>query len=158
MGRKEWTMVYPQQRQFGPPPPQDLPAELLNLYEEARAVAAVSARAGAAMVRVTLEKLINILEPARGNLTDKIGRLKARGLDQVVIDAMDVLRDAGNRGGAHPGELDLADDEQKVWQLFQLLLIIVQRLITDPKMIAALYDEVPQSVRDAIGRRDDRNG
>src|SRR5688500_1715170 len=55
-------LVYPQSR-LGPMPHQDMPVEVRELYEEARTVAGVSRRAGAALARATVERLIKTLDP-----------------------------------------------------------------------------------------------
>lgn len=46
----------------------DMPAEAQELYDEAREVFAVSPRAGAALARATLERLLRQLDPEAGNI------------------------------------------------------------------------------------------
>ncbi|HKO20913.1 MAG TPA: hypothetical protein VJU82_18720, partial [Acidobacteriaceae bacterium] len=67
-------MVFPLAR-LGEQPHADMPEEVRALYQEAAAVAAVSRRAGAALARTTLERLIKYLDPdapKKANLASRI--------------------------------------------------------------------------------------
>jgi hypothetical protein len=70
---------------------------------------------------------------------------------------MDVLRVFGNNG-AHVGEIDLSDDRGTVIQLFEILNILVEHVITRERQVAELYNRLPNGARDAIHRRDQPAG
>ncbi|MFC6090678.1 hypothetical protein [Saccharothrix lopnurensis] len=105
-----------------------MPAEVRELFEEARAVAGVSRRAGAALARATVERLIRILDPdapEKAKLDQRIERIKDR-LTPQTAQLLDVLRVTDN-GALHvddePGELGvtaLGDEEGPA--LLELLL------------------------------------
>jgi Domain of unknown function (DUF4145) len=146
-------MVWPS-KFFGPIAPADLPESVKSIYEEARAVADASPRSAAALLRVCLEELVNVLEPGNDRLNDKVGKLVARGLPEPVQRAMDTLRVFGNEAGAHVGEIDLTDDRETVLALFQVLGMVVEHVITRQNQLDALYSRIPKSKLDAIARRD----
>jgi hypothetical protein len=54
----------------------------------------------------------------------------------------------------HPGQIDFKDDKSVAMKLFDLVNIIVERQISGPKKIAALFGELPESARNAIEKRD----
>lgn len=144
-------MLYPAFASVGPPRHPDLPADLHDLYDEASAVLPVSPRAASALVRLTLEGLLNDLYPKESDLNKMIGAAAADGLPDEVIKAMDVLRFAGNRS-IH--EIRTDDTVETATALFHLLNLVTERLITQPKQITALHEAMPEGLRQAIERRD----
>lgn len=105
------------------------------------------------MLRLAIQKLCKHLgEPGR-NIDTDIAALVKKGLPVSLQQAMDVLRVVGNEA-VHPGTLDVRDDPELALGLFRLTNIIVEKLISEPKQIAGLYDGLPASKRDGIQRRD----
>ncbi|HEY0448748.1 DUF4145 domain-containing protein, partial [Actinophytocola sp.] len=95
-------MIYPLTRR-GSRPHVDMPDEVRALYEEAAAVAVVSRRAGAALARATVERLIKHLDPDAPKklaLDKRIERIKALGVSTPVGQMLDVVRVTGN-GALH---------------------------------------------------------
>jgi hypothetical protein len=149
-------MVYPQAR-LGATPHADMPEQVRELYEEASAVAAVSRRAGAALARCTVERLIKILDPeapSNANLDTRISRLKPR-ITRSLGEMLDVVRVTGN-GALHvddqPGELVvMALDDEEGPQLLELLLQaandLVEELVTRPSTTQGLWSKLPSGVR-----------
>jgi hypothetical protein len=138
----------------GPPPQSDMPALVLELYEEARAVLAVSPRAAAALLRVALERLTGHLGHADKKLNDAIGALVAEGrLAPDLQQAMDALRITGN-DASHPGEVRLDDEAGGVTALFEIVNVLVERLVSIPARISKIYDALPEAKRDQVARRD----
>ena len=45
----------------------------------------------------------------------------------------------------HPGTVDLADDSETVNKLFKLVNLIVEEMITKPREINGLYEELPET-------------
>lgn len=150
----EERLVHPS---FGsaPTPHPDMPEDVAADYEEARAVADSSPRSAAAILRLALQKLCVALGQPGRKLDDDIAALVKAGLDARVQKALDILRISGNNA-IHPGELDLRDNSVLVSKLFSLLNTVVQAMITQPREIGSLWDEMPEGARDATTRRDRR--
>ena len=87
------------------------------------------------------------------NLNDDVGTLVGNGLRVQIQQALDAVRVVGNNA-VHPGQLDLKDDQATALMLFELMNIIVNDLITEPKRIADLYSRLPPNSLEAIQRRD----
>jgi hypothetical protein len=155
------VLVYPALRSVGPPPSPDLPDTALELYEEGRQVAERSRRAGAALLRAALERLVKQLQPEGRTLNDKIGLLLPN-VSAGLGMALDVLRDTGN-GVLHDevpdGVAALVVDESasSSSQVFDYLCDVVNRLtdelITRPKQDAEMFAKIPDGARAAIERR-----
>jgi hypothetical protein len=140
----------------GPPPPEEMPDPVRELYEEARAVATVSPRAAAALLRVALERLTAHLGHGDKKLNDAIGALVAEGrLAPDLQQAMDALRVTGN-DASHPGEVRLDDEAGGVQALFEIVNVLVERLVSIPTRISKIYDALPPAKRQQIEERDAR--
>jgi hypothetical protein len=151
---REEEMFYPLAK-GGVTPHEDMPSNVQKIYDEAREVAAVSRRSAAALLRLTLQVLIDDLVEGSGTINNKIADLVRRGLDPQVQKAMDTLRIAGNEA-AHPGtiDFDLDADDDLVHSLFGLVNIIVEQVITRPKHIDSLLKRMPADKVAAIAKRD----
>jgi len=140
-------MLYPSGG--GAPLPDDIRAD----YEEARAIVSLSPRGAAALLRLAIQKLcIHLGEPGE-NLNTDIANLVKRGLPGKVQKALDIVRVIGNEA-VHPGQIDLKDDKQTANELFHLLNLIAEVMITQPKHVDELYESLPESKREAIRGRD----
>lgn len=146
-------LIWPSQAKFGPEPNPEMPEEVRDLYEEARAVLPLSPRSSCALLRLALQVLIDTLEPGKKTINEKIRRLVSRGLEPTAKKAMDVLRVVGNNA-VHPGEIDLDDDTELVPALFALLNLIVHHVVSRPKQVESLFDSLPDTARQAIEKRD----
>ncbi|MFT4265575.1 MAG: DUF4145 domain-containing protein [Nocardioides sp.] len=145
-------MVFPLQRQ-GEEPHEDMPTDVRDVYEEARAVASISRKSAAGLLRLALQMLVDVLEPGGGNINDKIGALVTRGLAPEVQQAMDVLRVVGNES-VHPGRIDLEADDDLLPALFNLVNVIVEQVVSRPKNIGGLFAKLPAEKLAQIERRD----
>ena len=149
------TMLCP--RIFPAPfPNQDMPESVKKLYEEARNIAGMSPRAAAALLRVSLEKLTEELGQTQGNLNTRIKKLKEKGLPELIINSLDIVRITANKGGAHAGEIDLTgkDGPEIVSKLFGLVNFIIEKTISDPKQIQKMHQNLSQNKRQGIKNRD----
>jgi len=135
----------------GPPPSEDMPAAVATIYDEARSIANLSPRSASALMRLALEALLTELYPDAGNLNDTIGAAAADGLARPIINAMDVLRFSGN---ASIHEISREDTPETVNALASILNLVVERLITEPKQIAAMHAQLPPGVLAQIEKRD----
>ncbi|WP_231420747.1 DUF4145 domain-containing protein [Sphingomonas sp. Leaf205] len=138
-----------------PPPSDDMPSEVKNDYIEAAEIASASPRGAAALLRLAIQRLCAELGGSGRNINDDIAKLVKEGLDSRVQKALDVVRVVGNNA-VHPGELDLSDDRSTVDQMFTLINLIVEIMITQPGHVARMYDALPVGALEAIERRDSR--
>lgn len=137
-----------------PPAAPDLPGELLDDYEEARAILPRSPRGSAALLRLVLQKLLPHLGATKTAIDAAIGELVASGKIKTQIQqALDTVRVIGNES-VHPGEMDLKDDRETALALFRIINLIVETEITEPKRLDALYSSLPKNKLDGISRRD----
>lgn len=152
------SMIYPQ-KLTAPMPSEDMPAEVKEFYDEAREVSALSPRAAAALLRVSLEKLTEYLGEKEGDLSTRIGNLKKQGLPKRVIQSLDIVRITANEGGSHAGEIDLTgkDNAEIVGRLFRLVNFIVEKTITDNKEIKGMLHALPENKKEGIKNRDKIN-
>lgn len=137
-----------------PPPAADLPQDCKLDYEEARAIQAKSPRGAAALLRLTIQKLLPYLGAKKPDINAAIGELVASGKIKTQIQkALDTVRVIGNES-VHPGEMDLRDDRDTALALFRIVNLIVETEITEPKRLEALYASLPPRKLDGIKQRD----
>lgn len=131
-----------------PRPNSDLPEHIKEDYVEAAAIEAQSPRGAAALLRLCIQKLCKYLGKPGQNLNNDIGELVRDGLSPSIQMALDAVRVIGNNA-VHPGQLGVADDRELAFQLFALMNVISNQLITQPKEIKSIYDTLPESARGA---------
>lgn len=131
----------------------DMPEIVKNIYNEAKDVFSVSAKAAAALLRLALQNLCKELGEKGRNINDDIGELVKKGLPVEIQQALDTVRIVGNNA-VHPGELNLDDDSTNAINLFNMLNIIVENRIVQPKKIKQFYDSLPQNAKKGIENRD----
>ena len=139
-----------------PVPHVETPLEIAEDYKEARNVFDHSPRASAALLRLAVQKLCKVLGEPGKNINEDIGSLVKRGLPQGVKEALDSVRVIGNNA-VHPGEIEVHNEPDLALALFDLVNLIVDRMISEPKKIKAIHDRLPESIRKAIDRRDAGN-
>ena len=136
---------------------KDMSKSVLEYYNEAREISALSPRAAAALLRIAAKKLCEVLGESESNLNRAIGNLSKKGLPQTVIKSLDTVRIVGNEGGAHEGQIDLTgkDNEEIVDRLFWLINFIVEKTIAEPSEIENTFSSLPENKRQAAEKRDD---
>ena len=87
------------------------------------------------------------------NIDADIASLVKKGLDVRVQQALDIVRVIGNES-VHPGQMDLRDDHDTVTELFRLVNLIADVMISQPKAIDAMYNALPASKLKGIENRD----
>jgi hypothetical protein len=145
-------MVFPDSTGV-PPANEDMPDEIKHDYYEAASIVQKSPRGAAALVRLALQKLFIHIGQKGKNNNDDIASMVAAGLSRKLQQALDYLRVVGNES-VHPGTLDLKDDYETAVQLFGVINIVVDELISREKHIDALYNQLPPEKRKAIEDRD----
>lgn len=144
----------------------DMPESVAALYNEARAVAAASRRAGAALARAALERLLKELDPeapTKARLDDRIARVSVR-VTSPTAKLLTVCRHVGNEslhGGDNPDEaviLLLTDADSKLMDaIFESINLVVDDLITRPARVDKIYDTVPIGVREGAEAKARKN-
>ncbi|MFC6788274.1 DUF4145 domain-containing protein [Methylobacterium komagatae] len=136
-----------------PPANVDLDEDIKRNYAEAASIEQLSPKGAAALLRLCVQQLCKQLGESGKNINADIAELVKKGLPVEIQQALDVVRVVGNNA-VHPGEIILEDQPDTVAALFTLLNAIADRMITQPKKIAALYAALPESVVAAIDKRD----
>ena len=144
-------IIYPPH--VSPPANSDLPDNMQEVYKEAAAIANQSPRAASALLRLAIEMLLKDLGEA-GTINEGIKNLVKKGLDERIQQALDIVRVTGNNA-VHPGEIDF-NDSTDVQTLFGLINLIADALITQPKQVAEMYNQLPETAREGIKKRDGR--
>ncbi|WP_324695493.1 DUF4145 domain-containing protein [Novosphingobium sp. RL4] len=131
-----------------------MPVEVLEDFEEARRIHALSPRGAAALLRLVVQKLCPILGSDKKDINPAIGELVEKGIITGALQqALDSVRVIGNEA-VHPGELNLKDDAVTVHSLFKLINFIIEKAITEPKAIDAIYQSLPAGKLAGIAARD----
>ncbi|SRR5713101_8096 len=152
---RDTLMIYP--RNSGAPlPASDMPEDVTRDYMEARNIAGDSPRGAAALLRLALQKLMPHLGEKGKNLNEDTANLVKKGMTDRIQMALDSVRVIGNHA-VHPGEIDLRDDLETATRLFELVNIIVEVMVTQPRHVAEVYAKVPKSARKAIEKRDKKS-
>ena len=138
----------------GPNPNKDLPENIKSTYEEARSILKLSPRGAAALLRLAIENICEYLSIEGKDTNEKIGKMVENGLDIRIQQALDIVRVVGNNA-VHPGQIDLEDDNQTALKLFTLVNLITEKMISEPKHIQKMYDDIlPEGAKKAIEHRD----
>jgi hypothetical protein len=152
-------MVFPRDR-LGNPPHVQMPEGVRELYEEAAQVAVVSRRAGAALARATVERLLKYLDPEapKGATLDKrIERVTPR-VSTSARTLLEMVRVSGN-GAVHaddePDEIvTIVLSDQEGPSVLEMLLDaandLVDELIARPAQIEQRRAQLPQHVQDKL--------
>jgi hypothetical protein len=138
----------------GEEPNEDIPPDILQDFDEARSILNLSPRGAAALLRLAIQKLVKHLGEKGVNINDDIASLVKQGLSPLVQKSLDVVRVVGNEA-VHPGTIDLRDNRDVASALFRLVNVIAEQMISHPKHVNDLYDNVvPDSKKQQIAKRD----
>jgi len=146
------SMIYPL-TSIAPLPSDDMPEELKDDFNEARDIVSISPRGAAALLRLVLQKLMKHLGEKGENLNEDIANLVKKGLPEKIQKALDAVRVIGNNA-VHPGQIDVKDDIKTAVMLFELVNMIVEVMITQPKKVDDIYNKLPESTKRSIENRD----
>ena len=149
-------MVYPRNLSADPPN-EDLNEEIKSLYNEASKIFPDSPKGATALLRLALQMLLKQIGKEGKNINNDIKELVESGLSSKIQKALDLLRVVGNNA-VHPGQIDLDDNSEVASKLFKILNMIADEMITKPKEIDILYDNVvPAETRGHIAKRDGKS-
>lgn len=136
-------------------PNEDLNEDIKNDFKEAAMIYNLSPRGAAAILRLCVQKICKQVGEKGKNINEDIASLVQKGLDIRIQKALDVVRVVGNNA-VHPGQIDLKDDKATAAKLFELTNLIAQTMITQPKNIDELFENLPTAAKEAINKRDDK--
>jgi len=136
-----------------PMPHVDLPEDCKQDYMEARTVLQNSPRSSCALLRLCIQKLMKEVGESGENINSDIKNLVKNGLHSKVQMALDVCRVVGNNA-VHPGEIDFKDNANIALNIFDLVNFITEELISKPKHIDSLFNNLPSKSIEAIEKRD----
>ena len=145
-------LIFPD-RLTAPLPNNDMPDNVKKIYGEARQISNKSPTAACALLRVCIDKLCIHLGEEDGTLYNKIGNLVEKGLPPLIQKSLDSVRITGN-DELHVGEINVEDNEKTVTSLFKMINIIVQTMISNPKMVESYYGDLPEDKLDGVNQRD----
>jgi hypothetical protein len=162
---RDGVMVYPHHR-LGSAPHEDMPSDIRSIYIEAATAATVSRRAGAALARAMVERLIKHIDPdapRNAKLDKRIDRIHPR-VSTSLSEMLEVVRHVGNKllhadTSEQLGELIvMALDDTEGPQLVELLLTtandLVDELITKPRITAELREHLPEAIQAKLAEAD----
>ena len=149
-------LVYPNEK-IDIQPNQDMPENVKVLFDEAREIVSGSPRGAAALLRLSIQYLCIELGKKGNNLDADIASLVTKGLNPVVQKSLDVLRVIGNNS-VHPGKIYLEDQKATAIELFSLVNIICEQMISQPKKVEELFDRLPEEKKDYIEKRNEKSG
>jgi Domain of unknown function (DUF4145) len=146
-------LVYPRQISLAPPN-SDMDEQIRELYIEASRIVTDSPKGAAALLRLALQLLLIQLGRPGKNINSDIQQLVSDGLSPKIQKALDLLRVVGNNA-VHPGQIDFDDKGDVAIKLFHALNFIAEEMITKPKELELLYDDlVPPEAQEQIKKRD----
>ncbi|MGD2201386.1 MAG: DUF4145 domain-containing protein [Candidatus Bathyarchaeota archaeon] len=134
-------IVYPRSVNI-PLPLEEMPPEIKADFLEARTIVEDSPRAAAALLRLALQNLISLMGETDDILVN-LENLKKRGLDAKIQTALQGVRMVGE-GKVEPGKIDPEDDMETASVLFNLLNLIVDALIAQPRRVDEILDKFPE--------------
>ncbi|HWA51965.1 MAG TPA: DUF4145 domain-containing protein [Patescibacteria group bacterium] len=137
-------------------PNDDLNPDIKRDYKEAAEILHKSPRGSAALLRLSLQKLLKQLGEEGNNINEDIKKLIANGLNPTIQKALDYVRITGNNA-VHPGQIDLSDNKDIALKLFEVINFIAEKTISEPKEVNRLFDSLPEDEKEKIKKRDNQN-
>lgn len=145
-------MLYPSKSSI-PIPNEDLDSEIKKDYTEAAEIVEKSPKSAAALLRLAIQKLCLQLGESGKNINNDIRELVKKGLSPKIQKSLDIVRVIGNES-VHPGQINLDDNKETAYKLFELINLIAHAMITQPKEIDNIYNTLPKEKLDGITERD----
>ncbi len=146
-------LVYPRKTSISPPN-NDMDNDIKELYHEASIIFSDSPKGSTAILRLALQKLLKQIGKSGKNINNDIKELVTEGLSPKIQQALDLLRVIGNNA-VHPGQIDVDDNSTIALKLFHILNFIAEEMITKPKELEFLYNDViPEETKEHIKQRD----
>lgn len=138
-----------------PPPNADMPNDCQELYNEAAQVYSFSGRAAVALLRLCLQKLLQIAKVPGASINEQIKHLISTRFSSKEARCMDICRIIGNEG-VHPGTIDFISNPDIVPPLFFLINLATDRLFSDERREEELYRLLPEEKRKNLEERNEK--
>ncbi len=156
---KNWSYWYNERTIFpsvspAPSAHADMPQACVADYDEARSIASVSPRAASALLRLALQKLTIALGEKGKNINEDIINLVNKGLPGEILQALKSCRIEGNNV-SRPGEIDINDTLEVTHNLFNIINFIIEDRISKSKRIQSIFEQLPESVKKSVEKRDE---
>jgi hypothetical protein len=134
-------MIYPPSAEL-PLPRMEMPEEVREVYLEARRTLDASPRAASALLRLAIQGLISHLGET-DDIAESLEYLNRRGLDEKIQVALRQVRMVGE-GAVEPGMIDSGDGEETARVLFEILNLIVDALMVQPRRVDEMLGKLLQ--------------
>ena len=132
-----------------------MPDDISDIFSEARQVVDDSPRAAAALLRLTLQKLLeDHLDTPGDGIYNDIGHLvDEQEIQPRVQKMLDGVRITGNNS-VHPGRMDMDDNRETALALFKLLNYTVDETIGRDKEVEEFWEMLPEEDKEGVENRD----
>lgn len=134
-------MIYPPSADL-PLPRMEMPEEVREVYLEARRTLDASPRAASALLRLAIRGLISHLGET-DDIAENLEYLNRRGLDEKIQVALQRVRMVGEEA-VEPGMIDSGDGEETARALFEILNLIVDALMVQPRRVDEMLGKLPE--------------
>ena len=134
-------MIYPPSADL-PLPRMEMPEEVRAVYLEARRTLDASPRAASALLRLAIRGLISHLGETE-DIAENLESLNRRGLDEKIQIALQRVRMVGE-GAVEPGMIDSGDGDETARVLFEILNLIVDALMVQPRRVDEMLGKLPE--------------
>ncbi len=135
-------MIYPPSAEL-PLPQMEMPEEVREVYLEARRTLDASPRSASALLRLAIQGLISHLGET-DDIAENLKYLKKQGLDDKIQVALRRVRMVGEEA-VEPGMIDSEDGEETARALFEILNLIVDALLVQPRKVDEMLGKLLQS-------------
>ncbi len=135
------AMIYPSSAEL-PLPRMEMPEDVRQIYLEARRTLGASPRAASALLRLAIQGLISHLGETQ-DIAESLESLKRRGLDEKIQVALRRVRMVGEEA-IEPGMIDPRDGEETAKVLFDILNLIVDALMVQPRRVDEMLGKLLQ--------------
>lgn len=153
-------VVHPESTINVPSPNPDICDDAKELYLEAAKVITYSPRSATALLRVTLETMLNKDLNLTGSIYKMIGTLYSAGIPEQLEIGLHFARIAGNAADhPKPGMIQLngIDGQKTALELFNIINFLADDQISRKKRLLSLSDSFSQSDLDSIKRLREKN-
>ena len=133
--------IYPPSADL-PLPRMEMPEEVRAVYLEARRTLDASPRAASALLRLAIRGLISHLGETE-DIAENLESLNRRGLDEKIQIALQRVRMVGE-GAVEPGMIDSGDGDETARVLFEILNLIVDALMVQPRRVDEMLGKLPE--------------
>ena len=123
-------------------PRMEMPEEVRGIYLEARRTLDASPRAASALLRLAIRGLIAYLGET-DDIAENLKYLKKQGLDDKIQVALRRVRMVGE-DAVEPGLIDSGDGEETARALFEILNLIVDALLVQPRRVDEMLGKLPE--------------